>query len=181
MSRQKLQLLVAVCQEIPDRLNVRCCSTRAVSCLNFKKVPELCGFLGLMQWMWCTRNSSRWGFKGHQLYGTCAGPSHRVWAYPECLSGALSQACPFHSYPPISKASQNPEQICSRSKPLAAGLVQYHRSFCSHELFDHLLFSNEQGLGMKRSRTVPYAGIGIIGTKGCHVRALSAAPALLIS
>lgn len=49
MSRQKLQLLVAMCQEIPDRLNVRSCSTRAVSCLNFKKVPELYSFLGPMQ------------------------------------------------------------------------------------------------------------------------------------
>lgn len=28
------------------------------------------------------------------------------------------------------------------------------------------LVQSEQGLGMKRSRTVPYAGIGIIGTKG---------------
>lgn len=137
MSRQKLQLLVAVCWEISDRLNVRCCSTCAVSCLNFKKVPELCGFLGPKQWMWCTRDVSRWGFKCHQLYGTCcARPSHlNVQAYPGCSSRALSQACPFHSYPPTSKTPQNSEQICSFSKSLAIGLVQFHGSFSSRELF----------------------------------------------
>lgn len=137
----KLQLLVAVCWEISDRLNMWCCSTCAMSCLNFKKVPDLYGFLRPMHWMWCTRDLSTWGFKCHQLYGMCcAGPSHHVWAYPGCSSGTLSQACPFHSYPPTSKMPQNSEQICSFSKSLAAGLVQFHRSFSSHDLFELIIY-----------------------------------------
>lgn len=122
MSKQKQQLLVATCREIPDGLNVRCCGTCAVSCLNFRKVPELYGLLGPMQWMWCTRDSSRRLHECRQLYGTRsagpvlhrsrdAGPSHRARAYSSVSSGALSQAGPFHSYPPTPKTPQIPQQI----------------------------------------------------------------------
>lgn len=117
MSKQKQQLLVAMCREIPDRLNVRCCSTCAVSSLNFRKVPELHGLLGPMQWMWCTRDLSRQLRECRQLYGMCsagpvlhrsrdAGPSHRARAYARVSSGALSD-----SYPSTPKTPQIPEQI----------------------------------------------------------------------
>lgn len=86
------------------------------------------------------------GCGGCGAQGTRPGEAFRelsllCWAVSPCLSvswifiRALSQACPFHSYLPISKTSQNPEQMCSFSKSLAAGLVHFHRSFSSHELF----------------------------------------------
>lgn len=185
MSREKLQLLVATCREIPDRLNVRCHSMCAASCLNFKKVPELYGFLGPIQWMWCTRDLSKWGFKCHQFYGTCcAGLSPHVRAYPGCSSGALAQACPFHGYPPPPKRPQSrsvhfPSLLLLAWYSFTGALV--HLSSLELSWSDHSLFPSEQGLWMKRSRTVPYTGLGILGTQGHRVRALLTAPALLIS
>lgn len=189
MSRQKLQLLVATCQEIPDRLNVRSCSTCAASCLNFQQVPEFYGSWGpgWMWWMWCTRDSARWGFGCHQLNGTCcAGLSHHVWMCPRsspgpCLKLALSIAtCPPPKHPRTqSKSIHFPSLSLLAWSSFTEAPV--HMRYLELSWSDHWLFPNEQGLGMKRSRTVPYAGIGITGTKGRCVRPLLTAPALLIS
>lgn len=98
---------MATCQDIPDRLNVWCCSTCAVSCLNFRKVPELYSLLGPMQWTGCTKDSSWQLYECHQLYSAgqvlhygCDGYG---WLYPRVSSGALSQAVPYHSYPSTQK------------------------------------------------------------------------------
>lgn len=60
------------------------------------------------------------------------------WAVSPCSSisrvfiRGSGSSLPFSWLPPTSKTP--PEQICSFSKSLAAGLVQFHRSFSSLEL-----------------------------------------------
>lgn len=98
-----------------------------------------------------------------------------------CLKLALSIAtCPPPNHPRTQSKSVH---FPSLSLLVWSSFTEASVHMSSLELSwsDHWLFPSEQGLGMKRSRTVPYAGIGITGTKGHCVRPLLTAPALLIS
>lgn len=142
---------------------------------------------GAHTWMWCTRDLSRWGFEctssmacivlGHlimfeHILGVHQGPRLKL---------ALSMA----THPPPKHPRTQSKPVHFPSLLLLAWSsfteVSVHMSCLELSWSDHSLFPSEQGLGMKRRRTVPYTGIGILGTQGCCVRALLTAPALLIS
>lgn len=124
MSRQKLQLLMATFQEIPDRLNVRCCSMCALSCLNFEKVPELYGFVGPMQW--CGAQGTHPGEASvatSSMARVMLGHLTMCEHIPELCQGpylklALSVAT---SPPPKLPRIQNKSLFLSFSKSLATG------------------------------------------------------------
>lgn len=95
------------------------------------------------------------------------------------LKLALSMATPPPPKRPQSRSVHFPSLLLLAWFNFTGASV--HLSSLELSWSDHSLFPSEQGLWMKRSRTVPYTGLGILGTQGHRVRALLTAPALLIS
>lgn len=92
----------------------------------------------------------------------------------ECVPDLHQEPCPKLALSIATSPSPNHPRTQSKSIHFPSLLLLTWSSFteasvCMNYLelswSDHWLFPNEQGLGMKRSRTVPYAGIGITGTK----------------
>lgn len=92
----------------------------------------------------------------------------------ECVPDLHQEPCPKLALSIATSPSPNHPRTQSKSIDFPNLLLLTWSSFTEASVrmnylelswSDHWLFPNEQGLGMKRSRTVPYTGIGITCTK----------------